>query len=438
MSINRFMDKPQKYVRKRFLSRISIVLCLAYFNSLVSASSPPSITTFFSSDDPFYQVTLYRENYILAYHYMMQKRKPRPVTWVRAKPIFQSKIKARRAEETLQTQSNSLLHPESGFQRGHRRELSANPNRRGVLLADAVTLELRTQIKETGSHKPADYNSSTLQRTETHAATIFKNRLEAMRKLEGELKITSDPEEKQQVEAKIDKQIEDTEDDLLELLRQLSEEFFARPHFRYLKHYEVAFQISLKVPLLRIVPTDTRFYLAYTQQSWWQTYTKVSAFFRESNYIPEFFLEQPFKIRASGVPQIESIKVSLIHQSNGEGMFYERSWNRISAAISIRWGLFRMAIEPWYILHTRDKMIYNPDVADHLGYWRASLAFEHSLLRWRIQIHKSSVQLLGSVPLTPSLNLTFYFFNGKGSSLGLYNESNINFGIGIGARSDVC
>jgi phospholipase A1 len=92
---------------------------------------------------------------------------------------------------------------------------------------------------------------------------------------------------------------------------------------------EAQFQISIKVPLYkRFLGTKSDLFVAYTQNSYWQVYnTEHSAPFRETNYMPELFLEwQPNK--KFGESKLIKSRISLIHQSNGQDVGKSRSWNR--------------------------------------------------------------------------------------------------------------
>ena len=92
---------------------------------------------------------------------------------------------------------------------------------------------------------------------------------------------------------------------------------------------EAQFQLSLKVPLYNdFLGSRADLFVAYTQNSYWQVYnTEHSSPFRETNYMPEFFLEwQPNKKLGNSL--LKKIRFALIHQSNGQDIGQSRSWNR--------------------------------------------------------------------------------------------------------------
>ena len=92
---------------------------------------------------------------------------------------------------------------------------------------------------------------------------------------------------------------------------------------------EAQFQLSIKTPLYNnFLGTGADLFTAYTQNSYWQVYdTQHSSPFRETNYMPELFLEwQPDK--KLGNSQLKQVRFALIHQSNGQDVGQSRSWNR--------------------------------------------------------------------------------------------------------------
>jgi outer membrane phospholipase A len=215
-----------------------------------------------------------------------------------------------------------------------------------------------------------------------------------------------------------------------------------RDRYRSVKPKEVAFQISLKVPLAFIAPTRTQFYFGYTSRSWWQCYTGISAFFREIEQKADFFIEQPFSlINARHIKpnlHFEKIKVGMLHHSNGEGWEFEHSWNRLYVALFLKWfthdGQWRLVLTRWYILNTPDKKNYNADIEDFLGTSEMRLDFEGKVFQWTMRVQKHALQYSLSVPLSRSLRGMVYYFSGYGSTIGLYNTFCHSIGIGFQAK----
>ena len=92
---------------------------------------------------------------------------------------------------------------------------------------------------------------------------------------------------------------------------------------------EAQFQLSIKVPLYSdFIGTGADLFTAYTQNSYWQVYdTQHSSPFRETNYMPELFLEWQPNTKL-GDSELKKVRFALIHQSNGQDIGQSRSWNR--------------------------------------------------------------------------------------------------------------
>jgi len=81
---------------------------------------------------------------------------------------------------------------------------------------------------------------------------------------------------------------------------------------------EAELQISLQYDAYtNLFGLDEIYSFSYTQKSMWQIYTE-SAPFRETNYNPEFFVSLPI-YHSSDVLSVKMLRVSLSHQSNGQG-----------------------------------------------------------------------------------------------------------------------
>jgi len=94
------------------------------------------------------------------------------------------------------------------------------------------------------------------------------------------------------------------------------------PEQQTLRNLEFKAQFSFKVPLWRkILQSKISLYAAYTQLIYWQLYAS-SAYFRESDYQPELFVDYPLF-------NWNTWRLGAVHQSNGRGGNMERTWNRI-------------------------------------------------------------------------------------------------------------
>lgn len=235
-------------------------------------------------------------------------------------------------------------------------------------------------------------------------------------------------------------------------IKAYKENYFLPVSYRYNSEYvdngthkaestETEFQVSLRYDFGSDFFGFGEIYtFAYTQRAFWQIYVP-SAFFRETNYQPEFFVSIP-SYRLTGYKgHLKGFKLALIHQSNGRGGIYERSWNRASLYTYIQYKHLVTELELWYRFH--DRQDYNPDLLDYIGYGQLQfiLPYKQHLfrlkLRSNIRHRKSSVEFSYSYPL-PVINnrdLFLYFktFNGYGESLIDYdhNVNKISIGLAI-------
>ena len=175
----------------------------------------------------------------------------------------------------------------------------------------------------------------------------------------------------------------------------------------------------------------------YTQRSWWQVYAE-SAFFRESNYQPEFFVKIPSHQFLKNTP-LKGFKFAAIHQSNGRGGEYERSWNKLSFSTFFQYKNLITELESWYRLP--DAMDYNPDLTNYMGDGQIKfmLPYEKHLFKLSLRSgfsgEKGAVEFTYSHPLPArEENDLFLFvktFNGYGESLIDYNHKVNKISIGL-------
>jgi phospholipase A1 len=204
------------------------------------------------------------------------------------------------------------------------------------------------------------------------------------------------------------------------------------------KEIETEFQVSIRYDFAPNFFGFGEYYsFGYTQRSWWQVYSE-SAFFRETNYQPEFFVTLPtYTFLPNSI--LKGFKLAFIHQSNGRGGEYERSWNRISLSTFFQFGRLLSEVELWY--RTHDKNDYNPNLLDYLGYGQVRFILPYKkhllklMLRSNIKYRKSAVEFTYSYPIpgikSDDLFLYFKTFNGYGESLIDYNHNVNKVSIGV-------
>ncbi|RMD95257.1 MAG: phospholipase [Calditrichaeota bacterium] len=210
---------------------------------------------------------------------------------------------------------------------------------------------------------------------------------------------------------------------------------------------EVKFQLSFKLLVWKGVFSDhVNFYVAYTQQSWWQVYNgSISSPFRETNYEPEAFFMIHTNLNVLGA-KIRLINIGIDHQSNGRDVPASRSWNRLFTQIvfDVHNQLF-IEFRPWLRLPEKEKTYPldptgddNPDITDYMGYGhlRGVMVFgKHTvtfLFRDNLKSRqRAALQLDWSFPLVRKIRGYIQFFTGYGESLIDYNHNSTRIGIGV-------
>lgn len=216
------------------------------------------------------------------------------------------------------------------------------------------------------------------------------------------------------------------------------------PDNQELNKTEIKFQISFKVPIVtNLFYRGIGLYIAYSQLSYWQAYV-YSAFFRETNYEPEFFFEFPVDRTFWKNWEVPSFTIGAVHQSNGRGGEMERSWNRFYAEFFVRRGNFVASFKPWWIVPTSTNK-YNRDISNYLGHGRALLGyrFHHQFFSLELRnnlesgFSKGSQMISWSIPLTKQLKFYLQYFNGYGQSLIEYDHKTQAVGAGISLNDEL-
>lgn len=205
-----------------------------------------------------------------------------------------------------------------------------------------------------------------------------------------------------------------------------------------LKREEVKFQLSFKVPVWRNVYNNrSTLYAAYSQLSYWQAYSR-SAFFRETNYEPEIFLANNTDWHLSNNWQIKFLNLGMVHQSNGRGGNWERSWNRIYGEVIIANENWMLNLKPWYVIRDASYRRQNGDMANYLGYDQIVLSYKYhnqtfALEKTNIEkgFSRGAIQATWSFPITAKIKGYIQYFDGYGQSLIEYNHRTHSVGIGI-------
>lgn len=211
----------------------------------------------------------------------------------------------------------------------------------------------------------------------------------------------------------------------------------AAPDNASLNNIETKFQFSIKATVWRnFFGYKNSLNLAYTQLSFWQVYNKDTQFFRESNYQPEIFFANNIKQNIFGGWNLSFINVGAMHQSNGRGGAYERSWNRVYIETIFSNNNWLISLRPWYVLNGAS-LDNNPDIAKYLGHERLLISYKFhkqtiSLLSYNLEnISRASTKLTWSFPLVRQFRGYIQAFSGYGQSLIEYNHHENTISVGI-------
>ncbi len=217
---------------------------------------------------------------------------------------------------------------------------------------------------------------------------------------------------------------------------------------------EAHFQISIKTPLYNnFLNSGGDLFSAYTQNSYWQVYnTDHSSPFRETNYMPELFVEwQPNK--RFGDSTLIKTRFAFIHQSNGQDVGQSRSWNRTEAFFLFKNDNIYYGMNIWDRWNEDPKDTTDPaypnvtagddnvGLEEYIGGQKyfvkykgdklnISLAHQNKIFAYDINRGNTKLDIT-----FPSINSNFDFFircfNGYGESLVDYNVklSRVSFGI---------
>lgn len=211
------------------------------------------------------------------------------------------------------------------------------------------------------------------------------------------------------------------------------------PNNEKLMHTEMKYQLSFKVPIWKnIFGKPSTLNLAYTQLSYWQAYNRT-AFFRETDYEPELFLENKVNLRFFKFWTINSLNLGAVHQSNGFGGSMERSWNRIYLELITSTENWMLSVKPWYVIHDSTYQNHNPDLVNFLGHGQVILACKYKRNVFSIMARNliengarhASAEIAWSFPLTLYLSGYVQFFSGYGQSLIEYNHHTNSLGVGF-------
>lgn len=203
--------------------------------------------------------------------------------------------------------------------------------------------------------------------------------------------------------------------------------------------YELKFQLSFKIPLVRqFLFDESSLWFAYSQVAFWQMYNlDASSPFRETNYEPEFIWVNKTSFDVLGFRN-SFITLSLNHQSNGRSKPLSRSWNRIIAQFILEKNNTILSFRPWYRLPEDDEDDGNPHIERYLGYAEFSALHKYKehlstiMLRNNFRSeNKTTVELTYTFKFSNRFKGIAQYFNGYGESLIDYDHRVQRLGVGI-------
>jgi len=210
---------------------------------------------------------------------------------------------------------------------------------------------------------------------------------------------------------------------------------------------EAEIQVSLKLEVAHnLLGLDAKYYLAYTQQAFWQIYIYSSPF-RESLYNPEGFVMIPINDKESFF-HIRSLKVAVAHKSNGQpntadipefdGFNLSKSINYFYSTLRLQHQTLITDLTLQVPFPGTDNLSDNPDLMKYLGYTKAKFTYFHNksmfslMLRGHIETLKGAAEVRYSYPLRKDKSYFYMkFFTGYVESLIDYNHNITKLSIGV-------
>lgn len=201
---------------------------------------------------------------------------------------------------------------------------------------------------------------------------------------------------------------------------------------------EAKFQVSFKARLWADDERDLGVWFAYTQQNQWQVYnTDMSSPFRETNYMPEFFVNMRPGVEL-GDWRLNQLNFGYNHQSNGRADPISRSWDRLFVEAGIERGGFALLAKAWARVRLGNDEDDNPDITDYLGYgeltgiWKWNDNSFTAMLRGNPATGKGAGQVTWmSRPLWGPMKAYVQVFSGYGESMIDYDWNQTTFGVGV-------
>lgn len=207
---------------------------------------------------------------------------------------------------------------------------------------------------------------------------------------------------------------------------------------------EAQFQLSFKFPVATgLFVNEDALIATYTQQSYWQIYQE-SAPFRESIYEPELIYGISTEYPLMKQLTLEGLVFGINHQSNGQGLQYSRSWNRIFAEAVFATGDWGLSLKRWYRIPEAAGQDDNVDLESYVGVSEFGAAYRHNnhVVTFRLRNHleshfeRGNAQISWSFPIGGRMKGYILARTGYGDTLADYDHHIERIGLGV-AINDV-
>ncbi len=205
------------------------------------------------------------------------------------------------------------------------------------------------------------------------------------------------------------------------------------PDQQKVMNLEFKAQISVQIPVvLNFFSPKNSLNVAYTQDSFWQVYAK-SQYFRETNYEPELFFR---RVQNNNL----TWKIGAVHQSNGQGGQYERSWNRLYGEAIYSRHNWLIDFKPWVLIFKGESSdLHNPNIRRYLGNSRILFAYKLGSNTFSIMTRnnlqsgfkRGAEEFTWSFPIHGHFRGYVDIFSGYGQSLIEYDHYTNAFALGI-------
>ena len=211
------------------------------------------------------------------------------------------------------------------------------------------------------------------------------------------------------------------------------------PDYRRL---DAKLQLSIRTKLFEdVLLPGGDLWFAYTAQSIWQIYSgELSRPFRSTDHEPELIYIVPTRVDLPGGFKLRMAGLGIAHQSNGQGLPFSRSWNRVYALAGVEKGNFALSAR----YNERIRESGNDDNPDLVGFrgrtdlfaiWTPGAQTVSALWKTNFDFHRGSLQVDWTYPVKRSdpKGLRWYVqvFTGYGESLIDYNYRQTSIGAGL-------